>query len=133
MFANAIMFNADPDRGVGESFAAIHQHKLEHKGAEGYEIDENSVVKDTRAMFAEVEKVVGDLRNAERASEATAMKVEAVSNPVEKSSQQPHESDSHRRVGSTKRRRDPIDEPDELAADEESTGHGSTVKRRRRG
>lgn len=35
----------------------------------GYEIDEDSIVKDTRAMFKDAEAIVGSLRSAERRSE----------------------------------------------------------------
>ena len=62
MFANAIMFNADPDRGFGDR---LNENK-EKKSGEGYEIDEDGVVKDTRAMFATVEEVIGALREAEQ-------------------------------------------------------------------
>ena len=67
MFANAIMFNADPDRGLGASWDEMRGRGK--KGGEGYEIDEDGVVKDTRAMYADVEKIVGSLRSAERRSE----------------------------------------------------------------
>jgi len=68
MFANAIMFNADPDRGVGRPSGGrrIKADELE-KG--GYQFDEDRVVKDTRAMFADVERILDGLRSAERRSE----------------------------------------------------------------
>jgi hypothetical protein len=62
MFANAIMFNADPDRGFGGRFGGGRKGK---KGGEGYEIDEDSVVKDTRAMFLDIEKIMAGLRSTE--------------------------------------------------------------------
>lgn len=67
MFANAIMYNPDPDAGVGR--------RLQDKGKApsgdvlGYEIDVDGVVKDTRAMFADVEKIITNMRSAERRSE----------------------------------------------------------------
>jgi hypothetical protein len=67
MFANAIMFNADPERGLGASWEEMLGR--DKRGGEGYEIDEDGVVKDTLAMFADVEKIVGSLRSAERRSE----------------------------------------------------------------
>ena len=67
MFANAIMFNADPDRGLGASWDEMRGRGM--KGGDGYEIDEDGVVKDTRAMYGDVEKVVGSLRSAERRTE----------------------------------------------------------------
>ncbi|KAI0013241.1 hypothetical protein F4779DRAFT_564602 [Xylariaceae sp. FL0662B] len=66
MFANAIMYNPDPFRGFGPSFLKSHRRaSLEGDGEDyrGYEVDENGVVKDTRSMFGEVEKLLSDLRN----------------------------------------------------------------------
>ncbi|KHJ35996.1 putative wd domain containing protein [Erysiphe necator] len=67
MFANAIMFNADPRRG----FVPLWQDAAERykEGAFGYSFDEDSVVKGTRDMFAAVEKKVSDLRSVERKRE----------------------------------------------------------------
>ncbi|KAI0205760.1 hypothetical protein F4808DRAFT_410212 [Astrocystis sublimbata] len=62
MFANAIMYNPDPLRGLGPSFLRRYQSE-EGEDMRGYEFDENGVVKETRNMFAEVEKLLGDLRN----------------------------------------------------------------------
>lgn len=67
MFANAIMFNADPRRGLGTAWQdAIERSKEEPYG---YSFDEDSVVKGTRDMFAAVEKKVSDLRSVERRNE----------------------------------------------------------------
>ncbi|ESZ92084.1 hypothetical protein SBOR_7541 [Sclerotinia borealis F-4128] len=77
MFANAIMFNPDPDRGFGRTFE--NKRKESEKGGV-YEIDENSLVKDTRAMFMDVEKDIGALRSAERRSEEAAER-EALGGP----------------------------------------------------
>ncbi|KAI8630992.1 hypothetical protein F5Y19DRAFT_42251 [Xylariaceae sp. FL1651] len=64
MFANAIMYNPDPLRGLGPSFLKSYQSNSEEgDDLRGYEFDENGVVKDTRNMFAEVEKLLGDLRS----------------------------------------------------------------------
>ncbi|KAI1107400.1 hypothetical protein F4804DRAFT_198857 [Jackrogersella minutella] len=66
MFANAIMYNPDPYRGFGPSFLRSNRRaSLEDDGEDyrGYEVDENGVVKDTRSMFGEVEKLLSDLRN----------------------------------------------------------------------
>lgn len=106
MFANAVMFNADPDRGFGRKWQGIGKGKGD---IVGYEIDEDGVVKDTRAMFADVEKVVGSLRSAERRSEEM-------------------------RESSMARGNGDDDEVDELAGDGEShAGNtGSVAKRRRK-
>ncbi|KAI0124860.1 hypothetical protein BJ170DRAFT_635373 [Xylariales sp. AK1849] len=65
MFANAIMYNGDPDRSVGPSFVRQRRAGSEEddEDAIGYEVDENGIVKETRNMFVEVEKLLGDLRN----------------------------------------------------------------------
>jgi hypothetical protein len=109
MFANAIMFNPDPSRGFGRKWQAATKGGAA-EDVLGYEIDEDSVVKDTKAMFAEVEKTISSLRGAERRSE-----------------------EERERDGSTVGRGEE-DEIDELAVDEEShTGISGTAKRRRKG
>ena len=64
MFCNAIMYHTDPDRGPGASFMKRSQDEEEE--VVGYHVDENGVVKNTRSMFVEVEKLLGDLRSAEK-------------------------------------------------------------------
>jgi hypothetical protein len=104
IFANAIMFNADPDRGIGRRWQGMGKGRGDNVG---YEIDEDGVVKDTRAMFADVEKIISSLRNAERRSEEI-------------------------RESSMARAADE-DDVDELAADDNShAGHTGSVKRRRK-
>ncbi|PVH75862.1 hypothetical protein DL98DRAFT_518342 [Cadophora sp. DSE1049] len=106
MFANAIMFNADPDRGLGRRF---HENGKDKGDVIGYEFDVDGIVKDTKAMFADVEKVVGSLRSAERRSEEM-------------------------KESSTVRQAAEDDDADELAGDGEShVGNIGTVKRRRKG
>lgn len=105
MFANAIMFNADPDRGIGRRWQGIGKGRGDNVG---YEIDEDGVVKDTRAMFADVEKIISSLRSAERRSEEM-------------------------RESSMARGNAEDDDVDELAADDDShAGNTGTVKRRRK-
>lgn len=103
MFANAVMFNPDPKRGVGPTFrdaqrAATKRTRRKADGGDDVraaakrgeeeteeppsqqrntnddnggdeEEDEGGVVRDTREMFAAVEKSVADWRAAERAAE----------------------------------------------------------------
>lgn len=64
MFCNAIMYNPDPDRGPGGTF--VKRSQDEEEEIVGYHLDENGVVKNTRSMFVEVEKLLGDLRSAEK-------------------------------------------------------------------
>jgi hypothetical protein len=64
MFCNAIMYNPDPDRGPGQSFMKRTQEEEEE--ILGYHLDENGIVRNTQSMFIEVEKLLGDLRAAEK-------------------------------------------------------------------
>ena len=68
IFSNAIMFNHDPHRSLGKAFEAAKSIE-ESTGAEKYEVDENQLVNDTRAMYTDVEKIVGEMRSAERRQE----------------------------------------------------------------
>lgn len=83
MFSNAIMYNLDPCRGPGPAFMKgsgrggkganeTHAHGGHGGGADpgfiGYAVDENSVVNDTQAMFAEVDKLLMELRSTEAQS-----------------------------------------------------------------
>ncbi|KAF7896358.1 hypothetical protein EAF00_006372 [Botryotinia globosa] len=121
MFANAIMFNPDPDRGFGKAFE--NKRKESERGAV-YEIDENSLVKDTRAMFMDVEKDIGALRSAERRSEEAAER-EALGGPWGIRHMNSHAAPDDD---------DDDDEADELAGDGDGVvGNGSgTIKRRRK-
>lgn len=64
MFCNAIMYNPDPDRGPGPAF--MRRSQSDEEEVVGYRLDENGVVKNTQSMFLEVEKLLGDLRAAEK-------------------------------------------------------------------
>ncbi|KAG9234561.1 hypothetical protein BJ875DRAFT_423736 [Amylocarpus encephaloides] len=67
MFANAAMYNADPDRGLPRRLRSLDGGTT--GDVLGYDIDEDGYVKDTRAMFVDVEKIIIELRSAERRSE----------------------------------------------------------------
>lgn len=113
MFCNAIMYNPDPDRGPGAGFL----RRSEDDGGEliGYQLDENGIVRNTRGMFIEVEKLLGELRSAEKDRVAPAPTPTAtrpasmVATPAD----------------------DTADDEDELAADTEATSGSGTIKRRR--
>ncbi|ORY64348.1 uncharacterized protein BCR38DRAFT_212498 [Pseudomassariella vexata] len=61
MFANAVMYAADPERGVGPAF--LEQRSAAGGNGIGYVEDESGIVKATRNMFVDVENFLGDLRN----------------------------------------------------------------------
>ncbi|KAH8900883.1 hypothetical protein GQ53DRAFT_612353, partial [Thozetella sp. PMI_491] len=72
MFSNAIMYNPDPFHGPGPTFLRRDDEDdsdaadgAAGENALGYKVDEFGVVKDARAMFVEVEKLVSELRSAE--------------------------------------------------------------------
>ncbi|OAA54864.1 Bromodomain protein [Cordyceps fumosorosea ARSEF 2679] len=64
MFCNAIMYNPDPHRGPGQTF--MNRLRDEEEEVVGYRVDEDAVVRNTRGMFVEVEKLLSDLRSAEK-------------------------------------------------------------------
>lgn len=109
MFCNAIMYNPDPDRGPGAAF--LKRSQDEEEEVVGYRVDENGVVKNTRSMFVEVEKLLGDLRSAEKDRGApaplSATRPASVATPAD----------------------DTAEDEDELAGDGNTTA--SVVKRRR--
>lgn len=113
MFCNAIMYNPDPDRGPGPAFMKRSQDEEEE--LVGYRVDENGIVRSTQSMFVEVEKLLGDLRSAEKERSA------------------PPPTTTNTRPGSvvTPAGDDTAEEEDELAAESEITS--GTAKRRRIG
>lgn len=108
MFCNAIMYNPDPDRGPGPAF--MKRSKEEEDDIVGYRMDEDGVVKNTRSMFVEVEKLLGDLRSAEKergAPPLSATRQASVATPAD----------------------DTAEDEDELAGD--GNAAANVVKRRR--
>ena len=117
MFANAVMFNPDPKRGLGPAFTNRQKSDGEDDEQQGLEVggeEEGGVVADTREMFEAVEKSVTNWRAAERAVEDTVGKgsVSKLRAPGEKED----------------------DEADELAGEEKGAEEGASIlgKRRRR-
>ena len=107
MFANAIMFSADPNRALSRRLQGMGKEK---EDLLGYAIDEDSLVKETKAMFTDVEAIIGSLRAAERTPR-----------------------DVKDRDGSMATRDAEDEEMDELAADgDHYSGMGSVAKRRRK-
>ncbi|KAI9869456.1 MAG: hypothetical protein M1813_000245 [Trichoglossum hirsutum] len=74
MFANAVMFNPGPDRGFGPAFRERAEDGQEEEEETVEEDEDGGVVKDTREMFAVVERAVTDWRAAERAVESLSGK-----------------------------------------------------------
>ena len=77
MFANAVMYNPDSHRGVGpallvEDDVADDDDPSSNPNPDTsssnvrYQVDEDGVVNDTRAMYVEVEKLLTEMRSAER-------------------------------------------------------------------
>lgn len=122
MFCNAIMYNPDPDRGPGAAF--MRRSQEEEEEVFGYRLDENGVVRNTQSMFVEVEKLLGELRSAERERTGPPPPAPSSSTPRPASSLVATPAD------------DTAEEEDELAADNADTAtpvagaHGA-VKRRR--
>lgn len=108
MFCNAIMYNPDPDRGPGPGFMKRSQDEEEE--IVGYRLDENGVVKNTRSMFVEVEKLLGDLRSAEKERSApppSATRPASVATPAEDTAEDEDDAAGEREAGAgtSKRRR----------------------------
>ncbi|KAK0386615.1 hypothetical protein NLU13_6450 [Sarocladium strictum] len=117
MFCNAIMYNPDPNRGPGPHF--LRRSQDEGEEIVGYQLDENGVVRNTRSMFLEVEKLLGELRSAEKGRGS------AVPPP---SATRPGSS-----VAATPAGDDTADDEDELAGDTDPPSTSGTIKRRRLG
>ncbi|OTA02498.1 hypothetical protein A9Z42_0028670 [Trichoderma parareesei] len=116
MFCNAIMYNPDPDRGPGPAF--MRRSQSDEEEVVGYRLDENGVVKNTQSMFLEVEKLLGDLRAAEKdrgIPPISTTRQGSVATPTAVAAAE-----------------DTAEEEDELAGDGDSTSaSGTTAKRRR--
>ncbi|KAG7102781.1 Bromodomain-containing protein 1 like [Verticillium longisporum] len=124
MFSNAIMYNLDPYRGPGNSFMKREASVDGEGDAEPstYRVDEDAVVRDSRIMFVEVERLLGDLRAAERDRSGLP--------PSGSGSARPTSVAATPRGESTPAAQTADDDMDELAGDENT---GSTYKRRRIG
>ncbi|CAH0059431.1 unnamed protein product [Clonostachys solani] len=102
MFCNAIMYNPDPDRGPGSTFMKRSQEDEEE--VFGYRLDENGIVRNTQSMFLEVEKLLGDLRSAEKDRTAPPLSTPrpaSVATPAEDTAEEEEEAGE----GTAKRRR----------------------------
>ncbi|KAF6825874.1 hypothetical protein CMUS01_09656 [Colletotrichum musicola] len=81
MFANAVMYNLNPSRGPGPAFM---KGNISADGTEilGYEVDEDAVVRSTRMMAGEVEKIIVELRNAENQRTGQALSASGNTRPA---------------------------------------------------
>jgi len=77
MFANAIMYNPDSSRGLPRSALRRLAHEGDDEGGAGgggadagvvlgYQVDEDAVVNEARDMYSEVEKLLNEMRSAEK-------------------------------------------------------------------
>lgn len=69
MFANAVMFNPDSERGINLRRSARNRRE------DGYALDEDGVVKDARTMAADVQVIINELRETERKRESESASV----------------------------------------------------------
>lgn len=116
MFCNAIMYNPDPYRGPGQTF--LRQSPDDEEEASGYQFDENGVVRNTQSMFLEVEKLLGDLRSAEKERTARPLSTSRLTSTAA--------------ATPTAAADDTADDEDELAGDGGEGGSGAFKRRRGR-
>lgn len=116
MFCNAIMYNPDPYRGPGQTF--VQQSPDDEEEASGYQFDENGVVRNTQSMFLEVEKLLGDLRSAEKERTARPLSTPRLTSTAA--------------ATPTAAADDTADDEDELAGDGGEGGSGAFKRRRGR-
>ena len=69
MFANAVMFNPDSERGINLS---TRTRSGRREG--GYAVDEDGVVKDARLMAQDVQIIINELRETERKRESESIR-----------------------------------------------------------
>ncbi|KAJ6135453.1 hypothetical protein N7512_000613 [Penicillium capsulatum] len=74
MFANAIMFNPVPERGLGPAFTLINERGSRESTQSGEGDDEGGIIQDSREMFEDVEQAVTRWRAAERTADELANK-----------------------------------------------------------
>ncbi|KAI4091206.1 MAG: hypothetical protein LQ339_008183 [Xanthoria mediterranea] len=141
VFANAVMFNPDPQRAVlgpaSRTRAKVQERhvpvRLDERAVEdddggeagegvlAEEEEEGGVVRDTREMFEDVERIVGQWRAAERAAEEAAILTGSGKAGRMRGGGEGEEEDADELAG----------EESGLAVDEEEVGERA-VKRRRR-
>lgn len=69
MFANAVMFNPDPERGIN-----LCRRTRSGRREGGYAVDEDGVVKDARLMAQDVQVIINELRETERKRESESIR-----------------------------------------------------------
>ncbi|KAJ5223840.1 hypothetical protein N7468_008382 [Penicillium chermesinum] len=74
MFANAIMFNPVPERGLGPAFAMVNDRGSRESTQSGDDGEEGGIIQDAREMFEDVEQAVTRWRAAERTTDELAIK-----------------------------------------------------------
>ncbi|KAJ5175852.1 uncharacterized protein N7482_001729 [Penicillium canariense] len=71
MFANAIMFNPVPERGLGPAFP-MRNERGSRESTQSGDGDEGGIIQDSLEMFEDVEQAVTHWRQAERTAERNA-------------------------------------------------------------
>lgn len=74
MFANAIMFNPVPERGLGPAFPLTNERGSRESTQSGEGDEEGGIIQDSREMFEDVELAVTRWRAAERTADELANK-----------------------------------------------------------
>ena len=69
MFANAVMFNPDSERGIN-----LSRRTRSGRREGGYAVDEDGVVKDARVMAQDVQIIINELRETERKRESESFR-----------------------------------------------------------
>ena len=74
IFANAIMYNGDPDGGLGPKWRQASRGGSAAAGGDalGYQFDEDGLIKDTREIFADAEHEIQEFRSMQYKNEKSA-------------------------------------------------------------
>ncbi|ATY59715.1 Bromodomain [Cordyceps militaris] len=129
MFCNAIMYNPDPDRGPGQAF--MNRLRDEEEEIIGYSVDEDGVVRNTRGMFVEVEKLLSDLRSAEKDREPPAPATASTTTVPAAAALATTETGSASAAAAATAD-DTVEEEEEEEEEEEGDGDGTSASKRRR-
>ncbi|KAJ2900956.1 hypothetical protein MKZ38_002191 [Zalerion maritima] len=134
MFSNAIMYNPDPFRGPGPGFRRPWQREEdERSGVLGYMNEPDVVVKDTRNMYVEVEKLLSELRSAEKDQPPLPPGAEGIFTDAHLNAARFIAEVNSRGASASRERTDVAteDDADELATDPDTVNREHRAKRRK--